>query len=88
MKLAIVAAALMLAGTGAPQSAPPNTMNRYQKQPRCASIPQQVAGEDRRYNGTRLDRQPPGQLLLAVDRQVDGCHEAVLMRDELRRRGR
>ena len=88
MKLAILAAMLVLAGAAPPQSAPPYTMNHYQKHPRCLSIPQQVAGVDRRYDGTRLDRQPPGQLLLAVDRQVNGCHEAVLARDELHRRGR
>lgn len=55
-------------------------MNRYREDRGCHSIPQQVAGADRRYDGTRLDRQPPGRLLLAVDREVNGCHQATLIR--------
>jgi hypothetical protein len=96
---AILAAAIVLAAAEAPRAperaaAPPvspdafDRMNLLRERPGCTSIPRQVAGEDRRYDGTRLDRQPPGQVLLAVDRQIDGCREAVLLRDELRRRRR
>lgn len=60
-------------------------MNRYRIRPGCVSIPQQVAGEDREYRGTRLDRLPPGKLLLAVDRRIDGCPEIVLASEERRR---
>ncbi|HVQ06926.1 MAG TPA: hypothetical protein VMS43_00675 [Allosphingosinicella sp.] len=63
-------------------------MNVYRAQPHCDSIPRQVAGEDRDYPGMRLDRQPPGRLLYAVERQVDGCREAVLVSEERRRRRR
>lgn len=52
--------------------------------PNCVSIPRQVAGEDRRYDGTRLDRQPPGRLILTVQREVNGCPEVVFA-NELRR---
>lgn len=97
MKFAILAAALALTGASAPrapETAAPSApgpdafdrMNRLGALPGCVPIAQQVSGENRRYDGTRLDRQPPGQVLLAVDRQVDGCHEAVLLRDELARR--
>jgi len=61
-------------------------MNLYRPKAGCTPIERQVAGEDRRYGGTRLDRQPPGELLLAVDRHVDGCHEIVRLRDERLRR--
>ncbi len=102
MKLAILAAALMLPGAGAPPapSAAPDgakppvaadrfdRMNLYRERPGCRSIPDQVAGEDRRYDGTRLDRLPQGRALLAVERQVDGCREAVLVSEERRRQRR
>ncbi len=58
-----------------------DSMNLFQQGPGCLSIPRQVAGEDRRYPGTRLDREPPGRLILAVDRIVGGCHEVVLASD-------
>ena len=60
-------------------------MNVYRVRPDCVSIPQQVAGEDREYDATRLDRLPPGKLLLAVEREVGGCPEAVLASEERRR---
>jgi len=60
-------------------------MNRYRTPPGCVSIRRQVAGEDREHYGTRLDRLPPGRLVLAVERQVDGCPEAALASDERRR---
>lgn len=60
-------------------------MNLYRTRPGCVSIPRQVAGEDREYRGTRLDQLPPGKLLLAVERRVDGCPEIVLASEERRR---
>jgi hypothetical protein len=101
--LAIVPLALLaLAAAGAPASPPSgppparaapapesvDRMNLYRAARHCVSIPRQVAGEDRRYDGTRLDRQPPGRLLYAVERQVDGCREAVLVGEERRRQRR
>jgi hypothetical protein len=85
--LALIPLAL-LAAAAPPQSparqspapeAPPSLdrMNAFVQRPGCASITRQVAGEDRRYNGTRLDQQPPARLILAVDRHMDGCHEVV-----------
>jgi hypothetical protein len=70
----------------APQAMTPSLdrMNVYQARPGCVPVPQQVAGTERR-NGTRLDQQPPGRALLAVDRVVDGCHEVVLISEEQRR---
>jgi hypothetical protein len=56
-------------------------MNRFVQGRGCTSIERQVRGEDRRYPGTRLDREPPGRLILAVDRTVGGCHEVVLASD-------
>ena len=53
-------------------------MNRFSQGPGCVSIPRQVAGEDRLYPGTRLDREPSGRLVLAVDRIVGRCHEVAL----------
>ena len=61
-------------------------MNLYRQKPGCRSIPDQVAGADRRYDGARLDRLPQGHTVLAVERHVDGCREVVLLRDERRRR--
>ncbi|PWG02379.1 hypothetical protein [Sphingosinicella humi] len=54
----------------------------------CLSIQRQVAGEDRRYPGMRLDQQPPGRLLHAVDRQVDGCRTVTFVAEERVRRSR
>ena len=59
-------------------------MNAMPARPDCVSIPRQVAGEDRRYDGTRLDRQPPGRLILAVDRQVNGCREETFANGQQR----
>ena len=52
-------------------------MNAMPARPDCVSIPRQVAGEDRSQDGTRLDRQPPGRLILAVERRVNGCPEVT-----------
>ena len=59
-------------------------MNAFRQTPGCRPILNQVAGDGRRRNGTRLDQQPPGRLILAVDRQVDGCHEIVFLGRERR----
>ena len=56
------------------------TPNVHRDLPGCRPIAQQVAGEDRKYRGTRLNEQPPAQLLAAVDRQVDGCREVTFLR--------
>jgi hypothetical protein len=70
----------------APQAAPPSLdrMNAYRTRPGCVPIQQRVARGERR-GGTRLDQEPPGRALLAVDRIVDGCHEVVLIGEEQRR---
>ena len=47
--------------------------------PGCLPLIQQVAGDKRERPGSRLDQQPPAQLLLAVDRHVDGCREATII---------
>jgi hypothetical protein len=83
------------AGTG--HAAPPgeirvgeapanDPMNRFSQRPGCVPIERQVMGENRRYRGTRLDRGPPGRVILAVDRQVNGCHEVALLSAEPRGR--
>jgi hypothetical protein len=80
------AAAVPPAGEVRP--APPDSfdrMNAFRETPGCKSILLQVAGEDRSRNGTRLDQQPPGRMILAVDRQVNGCHEVALLSEERRR---
>lgn len=59
-------------------------MNAMPARPDCVSIPRQVAGEDRRQDGTRLDRQPPGRLILAVDRRVNGCPEVTFANQQRR----
>lgn len=79
MKLLILAATMAL-----PAAAPqPAAQNVFRETPGCLPIPQQVAGEKRDYRGTRLDRQPPAQLLLAVDRRVNGCPEATIIRRDI-----
>ena len=55
-----------------------DSMNLFSQGAGCTSIPRQVMGEDRRYPSTRLDQEPPGRLILAVDRVVGGCHEVAL----------
>jgi hypothetical protein len=96
--LAFVPLALLCIGAAAPQAnqpAPAQTapelnphsfdrMNAVPARPDCVSIPRQVAGEDRRYDGTRLDRQPPGRLILAVERRVNGCPEVVFANEQRR----
>lgn len=93
-KLAVIPMALLALGAASPDppapgdapiaptpfSADPSvlTLNR----PGCVPILRQVAGEDRRLPGTRLDRQPEGRLLYAVQREVGGCPEAVLVNDQ------
>lgn len=70
-------------------AAPPSFdhMNaRRDPPPTCKPVHAQIAGENRRPNGNRLDQQPPGHLLYAVDRQINGCHQPALVRDEPRRR--
>jgi hypothetical protein len=72
---------------GEARPAPPDSldrMNAFREEPGCKSILRQVAGDHRR-NGTRLDPQPPGRMILAVDRQVNGCHEVALLSEERRR---
>ena len=99
MKIALLAAlALPLAGpvqTPDPQAEAPRTLPDPERttrnlldepRPDCTPIVVQVAGEDREYRGTRLDQQPPAQLLYAVDREVDGCREVTFVHDEDRRR--
>ena len=98
MKLAILAAALVLAGAKpapAPEAdAPPpvpaegfDRMNLHREQPGCVPIARQVAELGRGGNrAQRLDRLPPGHAFLAVDRRVNGCREVTLLRDERRRR--
>ena len=96
--LAFVPLAFLCVGA-APQREPPampaqtapelnphsfDRMNAMRARPNCESIPRQVAGEDRRYDGTRLDQQPPGRLILAVQREVNGCPE-VAFANEIRR---
>lgn len=66
--------------------APESTPNLYPGRAGCTPIPRQVAGEDRRYNGTRLDQQPPGKALFAVHRSIDGCPVATLVSEERARR--
>jgi hypothetical protein len=89
MKLAILAAALLLPASAPAPDAPPaqakapdqlGIQNAHSDRAGCTPIVQQVAGENRVYRGTRLDQQPPAQLLLAVDRQVGGCREVTFLR--------
>jgi hypothetical protein len=57
-------------------------MNVMSDQPNCVPISRQVSGEDRSHEGTRLDQQPPGRLILAVDRQVEGCREVTFANEQ------
>jgi hypothetical protein len=53
-------------------------MNPLPTGPGCTSILRQVAGEDRSRDGTRLDHELPGRLILAVERRDNnGCREVV-----------
>ena len=58
-------------------------MNMYRQGPGCTPIERQVMGENRHYSGTRLDQEPPGRLILAVDRRVGECHEVVMVNAQL-----
>lgn len=96
-RLAFVPLALLCIGAAAPPATSPapatpsadaqpslDRMNAMRDQPGCTSIAQQVSGENRRYDANRLDRQPPGRLLLAVDRQVNGCREVTFANGQQR----
>jgi hypothetical protein len=91
VRLAFVPFALLCAGAVVPEANQPppsmpslDRMNVMPERPGCVPIARQVAGEDRRYNGTRLDRQPPGRLILAVQRQVGGCPEVTFVNAQRR----
>ena len=95
MKIALLVAALAAQATAPAQTptaeapAEPQRAARNMLQeprPGCTPIVVQVSGENRRYEGTRLDQQPPAQLLYAVDRNVDGCREVTFVNDEDRQR--
>ena len=63
-------------------SGDPLTMpNALGSRPGCLPLVVQVARDKRDRPGSRLDQQPPAQLLLAVDRHVDGCREATIIRN-------
>jgi hypothetical protein len=87
MKIVFLAAAFLLpmaTPAQAPErparAQPADTPIVSPDRPSCTPIRQQVAGENRAYPGTRLDQQPPAQLLYAVDRQVGGCREVTFVR--------
>ena len=98
--LAFVPLAVLCLGAAPPQASAPQAvpaqtapelnphsfdrMNAMRVRPDCVSVPRQVAGEDRRQDGTRLDRQPPGRLILAVQREVNGCPEVVFAGEQRR----
>lgn len=81
------------AASPAPPAPPAETqpsfdrMNVLREGQDCVPIARQVSGEDRRYDGTRLDQQPPGRLILAVDRQVNGCREVTFANGQQRAAG-
>lgn len=98
-KLAFVPLALLCIGAAPPQAEPApssgpqivptpdgfvHDMNVMRNRADCVPIPRQVTGEDRRYDGTRLDQQPPGRLILAVDRRVNGCPEVTFANQQRR----
>jgi hypothetical protein len=101
--LAFIPLAMLCIGAAPPHSAQPapapaqtapelnphsfDRMNLMRARPDCESIPRQVAGDDRRYDGTRLDRQPPGRMILAVQREVNGCPEVVFANETRRSTG-
>lgn len=90
VKIALLAAAALLPMTGTAQAPEPAQTPLPQQAARlvspdragCVPIARQVAGPDRPPSGTRLDQQPPGEMLLAVDREVDGCREVTRLRQE------
>jgi hypothetical protein len=67
----------------APDFADP--MNVLRERPGCRSVLRQVQEQSKRPDIRRgeartLDREPSAHLLLAVDRQVDGCREVTFVR--------
>ena len=69
------------------QVAPPTALrempNAFDQRPGCTPVIRQVQDQERRSRegDTRtLDREPPANLLLAVDREVDGCREVTFVR--------
>ncbi len=93
MKIALVAAALVLPAAQSAQTPEPQVpdppafdrMNAHVDRPDCVPLRVQIAGEDRDYNATRLDQQPPARALLAVDRRIGNCPQATLVSEERRR---
>lgn len=93
MKIALLAAAAMLPVTGTAQAPEPARNSAPRQVPGmvspdrngCVPIARQISGQDRAPSGTRLDQQPKGEVLLAVDRIVNGCREVTLISDERRR---
>lgn len=94
MKLIVLGALLLTTASAAeppvgtappaPPPAPQTMPNLLDKgAAHCRSIPVQIADENKRRAelGPRtLDREPRAHLLLAVDRQVNGCREVTFVR--------
>lgn len=93
MKLVIALVALQAALPAAvpalqpaPTLPPPTVTdmpNAFTQAPNCLPIIRQIQEQAKRTRDTEyrtLDREPPAHLLLAVDRQVNGCREAAFLR--------
>jgi hypothetical protein len=66
-----------------PASSGSTMPNVFEQRTGCLPILQQVqdqARRDRTGDARTLDQEPPAALLLAVDRQVNGCREVTFVR--------
>jgi hypothetical protein len=68
-----------------PERSNADPMNIHRDRAGCRSVLRQVQEESKRAEVRRgeartLDREPSAHLLLAVDRQVDGCREVTFLR--------
>jgi hypothetical protein len=83
MRLLILCAAIALpaSSTAAPPPAPEKAQaTASSTKPTCASANVQLADSPPKLEARRLDQLPSANLTLAVVREVEGCHEPVVVR--------
>ena len=88
--LILVAALTIPAATPAAAPAPPTSAKLIgTPQPLCPTdLRMRPLKEGKSARAERLGELPPGELLYAVWRSVDGCVEPVIVREERQRLGR
>jgi hypothetical protein len=86
MRLVLILAALPLLGAAPPAepqpqpAAPMPLLNPQQESDRCPETPMSIARKQgERLRADPLNRLPPAQTFMAVDRRIEGCPAPMLL---------